>query len=209
MRIARLYERLRSKNPVLVQSATAGSVAAAGDLLMQSIEKASAAEGTAAPYDLARAGRIAAFRLCIFGPAYSAWLRVLERVPAPKHPAQGVVLKVLLDQIIWTPPSVISFYVWMGYMEGLHLDTCVERARTMLWPTLRINWPFWGGVQLLTFSVIPQPWRVAWISVVHVFWNAFLSSMNQAARMSQALSAAPAEAVERLPSRLSDTKTLH
>ena len=52
---------------------------------------------------------------------------------------------------------------------------------------MQINWPFWGAVQLLTFSVVPQPWRVAWISVVHVFWNAFLSSMNQAARIAHSM----------------------
>ena len=94
-------------------------------------------------------------------------------------------------------------------MEGRPLRDGVRRAREMLWPTLQVNWPFWSMVQLLTFGVLPKPWRVAWISVVHVFWNAFLSSLNQRARAGPV--GGPLSAVESLTdgvtARLGKAKT--
>ena len=181
-RLKTLYERSSRRTPLLVQASTAGCVAAVGDVAMQVAERWRDTPTSSSMYDPARTARIASFRLLIFGPAYSLWLRCLERLPMPKAQGQAVLLKVLLDQSVWTPPSIGAFYTWMGCWEGLPPADCAARARAMLWPTLQVNWPFWGGIQLFTFSAVPPPWRVAWISVVHVFWNAFLSSMNQTAR---------------------------
>ena len=126
----------------------------------------------------------------------------------PNAQTQAVALKVVLDQAIWTPPSILAFYTWMAFhLDGLPLQSGVDRAKNMLWPTLQVNWPFWGGVQALTFSVVPQPWRVAWISVVHVFWNAFLSSMNQSARASQPATVVTATHAVHRQSEDSDTKS--
>lgn len=141
---------------------------------MQAIERRRGAETR---YDPMRTARLCAFRLAVFGPAFSLWLRVLERN------VTRVPVKVALDQLVWTPPSISVFYTWMAVAEGHTLGEATARARRMLWPTLQVNWPFWCGVQLFTFSLVPPVWRMAWISCVHVGWNAFLSSLNQRARL--------------------------
>ena len=172
--MAARYHNAAARAPVLVQSASAGCIAAVGDCLMQKIEGET--------WDAARTARIAAFRLLVFGPAYSIWMRTLEkkvRLPQTK----AVVAKIALDQLIWTPPSLMTFYFSMACMEGRGIHEGAERAKTMLWPTLRINWPFWSCVQLVTFSVVPVQHRVVWVSFVHVGWNAFVSGLNQQARV--------------------------
>ena len=178
-RLAATYGRANASRPIAVQSATAGVIASAGDVLMQLIE----GHQREKPLDLSRTGRIAAFRLAIFGPSYSLWMRALERTVVVSSTARAVVFKTLLDQLVWTPPSLSLFYVTMARLEGQPLATGVDRARRMLWPTLRVNWPFWCCVHVLTFSVVPPALRMAWVSTVQVGWNAFVSGLNETARL--------------------------
>ena len=70
------------------------------------------------------------------------WLGLLERVRFVSTPAT-VVAKIGLDQLVWTPVSLAVFYSGMTLMEGGSLQQGTQRAEAMLWPTLRINWPFW------------------------------------------------------------------
>lgn len=179
-RAADAYGRASATQPLLVQSSTAGAIAATGDLLMQQIESRQSADGPRR-LDLQRTGRIALFRLAIFGPGYSLWMRLLERVTLSSQ-SRTVAAKTVLDQLVWTPPSLSLFYVTMAALEGRSLADGVARARRMLWPTLQVNWPVWSCVHLLTFSVVPPAFRIAWVSTVHVVWNAFVSGLNEQAR---------------------------
>ena len=47
----------------------------------------------------------------------------------------------------------------------------------------QVNWPFWGTIQTLNYSLLHQDRRVLFVSIVNVFWSAFLSFMNQQARI--------------------------
>lgn len=73
----------------------------------------------------------------------------------------------------------------MSLLEGRSLSQGLERVQQMLWPTLLVNWPFWGSVQCVTFTMIPLQYRVAWVSLFHVGWNAWLSGMNEQERQRQ------------------------
>ena len=89
---------------------------------------------------------------------------------------------MILDQGVWSPPALSVFYVYMRLLEGGTLEEGVERARQMLWPTLLVNWPCWGCVNCVTFTLLPLHFRVAWVSLFHVGWNAWLSGMNEKER---------------------------
>ena len=129
MRMLTAYQRMNARYPTAVQAATASGIACAGDIVMQTIER----KQTGAEFDWARTGRFALFRLVIFGPAYSVWMRVLDR-PTIRWP-----VKILLDQLLWTPPSLTSFYVCMACLEGNELRVGLDRARSLLWTTLQAH----------------------------------------------------------------------
>jgi hypothetical protein len=178
----RAYQRLNTRWPTAVQAITASGIAGTGDLLMQAFERRRRpATATAdSSIDWARTGRFALFRLTVFGPLYSLWMnRVLNR------PSISWPVKILLDQAVWTPPSLSSFYIFMAVFEGKSLRDGVDRARNLLWPTLQVNWPFWSVVQVFTFNCVPQQYRVAWVSLVQVGWNAFVSGLNEGSRRVQ------------------------
>lgn len=179
-RAGTVYGNASTARPVLVQSTSGAAIATAGDILMQRIAPSEAG------HDWGRTARIAAHRLLVWGPGYSLWMRGLERFV--RFPAsRAVPAKILLDQLIWTPPSVGSFYFTMAVLEGKSTQDGVDRAQQMLWPTLQVNWPFWSCVQAVTFGVVPVPYRVAFVSTIHVGWNAWLSHMNEHARRSSLL----------------------
>ena len=41
--------------------------------------------------------------------------------------------------------------------------------------------PFWLSVHTVTFGVLPPYYRIAWASFAAVFWNAYMSHVNQIA----------------------------
>ena len=173
------YKRLNTRFPTAVQACTASGIACAGDILMQTLERRRQPAG-AESIDWARTGRFALFRLTVFGPLYSLWINRVLNKPSLSWP-----VKILLDQLVWTPPSLSSFYLFMAVAEGNDFRTGIERARNLLWPTLQVNWPFWSVIQIFTFNAVPLQYRVAWVSFVQVGWNAFVSGLNERARVQE------------------------
>jgi protein Mpv17 len=163
-------------------------------------------------WDQERTLRLFGYRLLIFGPGYTLWLKLLEkRLGHLGTSAKGVATKVALDQLVWTPPSMTAFYMWMAFFEpperfvtsitpairpsvssfpGVDFTQLeqkyshgINRVRDCLWPTLQVNWPFWSSVGCITFGLIPPKHRILWVSTLQVGWNAFLSNLNQRARL--------------------------
>jgi protein Mpv17 len=93
----------------------------------------------------------------------------------------GVAGRILGDQLLLAPPSIMCFYVSQGLMEGNDLEASVARAKESFWPSYSVCLPFWSAVHVVTFSVVPVPLRMAWASFCSVGWNAFISHANHAA----------------------------
>ena len=179
-RLALWYGNTQAKCPIFVQSATSGIVASFGDISMQTYEGKRV--GT---YDFKRTARMGMFRLALFGPGYSLWIRHLDRAIQSSSKTKAVFLKIACDQFLWAPPALGVFYTWTSVTEGNSLSDGFLRVKTTLWPTLLVNWPFWCTVQIATFSLVPVHLRVAWVSFVQIFWSAYLSGMNENARMNE------------------------
>jgi protein Mpv17 len=215
-RLGAAYQRAHAHAPLLTQCTAAGVIATLGDSTMQMVEREAAtadedqaeapdkAEPTA--WEAERTGRLVLYRSLLFAPGYTLWLGLLERGLGAGTGAGIIVKKVLLDQLIWTPPSMLTLYSWMGLTEHIcateytmDADTLAEgarlgweRARQCLWPTLQVNWPVWGVVGCITFGLVPVHLRVIWVSVVQVGWNAFLSGLNERTRQSKTAGGATA-----------------
>lgn len=185
--LVRRYNYYHGKSPILVQAITAGGIASLGDLLCQTSEGRRfswwVSAGEVEGYDWMRVGRLASFRLFLFGPYYSIWLRYLHRRVALANKWKTVSAQILLDQILMAPPALFSFFTFMSLAEGNTIDASIARSKEILWPTVKVNWCFWFPVQAVTFGLVPKSMQVGFVSLVQVGWNAWLSGVNNDARL--------------------------
>ena len=41
--------------------------------------------------------------------------------------------------------------------------------------TLRVNWVYWSAVHVITFSIVPLDYRVAFVAAKNFLWGGYLS----------------------------------
>lgn len=136
--------------------------------------------------DWARTARMGVYRTVVFAPIFSVFLSRLERAVKATG-AKGVALKVVADQLVLQPPMLCLFYFTMTVFEGRPVSEGADRAADMLVPTLKLNIPFWTTVHLVTFSMIPAAYRVAWVSVIQCGWTSVMSHLNHRAALGQSI----------------------
>jgi len=176
LRVMRLRHAVRS-------AATAAVVGSVGDVLMQMIERRNtlnaAPNGKQVPIDTTRTVRLATYRMFQAPFVDAVWRTFDERIPFGG--AAGVIAKVVADQALLMPPSLVLFFLSQGAMEGLAAEQCVARVRASWLPSAMVCLPYWCVMHLFTFSVVPPNLRIAWSSTAAVGWNAALSMQNQLA----------------------------
>mmetsp|Transcript_39365 Transcript_39365/g.65310 ORF Transcript_39365/g.65310 Transcript_39365/m.65310 type:complete len:184 (-) Transcript_39365:59-610(-) len=162
---------------------TGGVIGAVGDAIMQWREGHS-------QLDWSRTTRLASFRTLHAPLVDSAWrvidTRLLAMGGVLATGITGAITRAVCDQLLLAPPSISFFFLSQGALEGLSFTECVERVHTSFVPAYKVALPFWGCVHVVTFGVIKPDFRIAWASVIAVFWNAFMSGQNQCAKMCQA-----------------------
>lgn len=97
----------------------------------------------------------------------SAWTVVLSKV----------VFSLLVQTTLLTLPSL---YLIKGIIERTNLKEAlgkyVDDVKTQ--QLLQKFYYLWGPVLTMTFSVVPQQWRVTFIAVVSFFWLIILSKIS-------------------------------
>ncbi|KAA0147313.1 hypothetical protein FNF31_07616 [Cafeteria roenbergensis] len=112
-----------------------------------------------------------------FGVLAHGWYSVVvERVVTAKG-YSGVALKVLGDQLIWTPPLNMLFFTFSGTLEHGDPAKAFAAGQRKLWELLKVNWGVWFPVQTINFTLVPPQYRVLFVNTVALFWSAYLSSM--------------------------------
>ncbi|RUS20978.1 hypothetical protein BC937DRAFT_93949 [Endogone sp. FLAS-F59071] len=70
----------------------------------------------------------------------------------------------------------------MGFMEGNGPEGVGEKFRDAYLPAFIANYKVWPLVQFINFRFCPLPYRVPFVSTVGIFWNGYLSYLNNAAK---------------------------
>ena len=158
-------------------SATAGVIASCGDILLQ------CREGLRTPseWNSGQTARLVSYRLWHAPLIDACWRWFDARLPFAGS-MRGVALRVLSDQCILMPPSLVVFFLSQGKLEGLSNDECVDRVRNQCIPAMSICFPFWCAVHTVTFTAFSPAYRMAWAQCAAVVWNALVSEQNQIAR---------------------------
>ncbi|KAI9596928.1 hypothetical protein BDF19DRAFT_403276 [Syncephalis fuscata] len=154
-----------------------------------------------ASLNLTRTVRFATYGFAI-APIIHHWYALLDRrFPLPiLSSASGsqmssrmlgqVFKRVLGDQIVFAPIGLAVFFSAMTLFEGGGVEQIKEKIATSYTSALKANYMVWPTVQFVNFCFVPLLLRVPFVSAVSVFWNSYLSYLNNRRDVS-----APSEAI--------------
>ena len=127
-------------------------------------------------YDWQRTGRMMVWGSVFFAPLGHAWYNFLDRFVRTVG-KKAIAQKVVLDMLIFAPPSSFGFFTFNNVLSGQSFDEATNDAWKKLPTTLLANYAVWPGIQVITFGYIPLQYRVLFINVMYVGWSMFLSMM--------------------------------
>lgn len=146
--------------PLLTQSITTAVLFATGDTMAQQLVEKRGVQNQ----DWARAGRMALYGGCVFGPAATTWFGFLQRkVVIPGKPNLEIVARVLTDQTVFASTNLFCFLSSMAIMEGTDPSDKLKQSYTT---ALQKNWMVWPAVQFTNFKFVPLQHRVLVVNVV-------------------------------------------
>jgi len=164
-------------SPYLAAFVTCGVKASAADLIAQSNEEKSADSSTVRRN----------FAFILYGGMYQGVIQehifnhIFPVLFGTSTSPMTVATKVIFDMLILSPflclpvayltKSAIFQY---SPMEAIRRYISDIRERGLLTK----YWSLWGPVQCLTFSIVPEHFRIAFIADVSFFWLILLSSIS-------------------------------
>lgn len=167
---------------MITQATTLGSLFAAGDFLCQGIEmwnpkKEQEEQKSPEGLDLPRIARMTSFGLFLEGPAAHYWYLHLDKTFPGRRPLQ-LVKKVSADQFIFGPIYLSLFFVYVTILEGKSWSEAKLKLKTDFWPTFKMDVAVWPAAQTINFLFVPGQYRILYLGVVSIFWNAYLSRVQ-------------------------------
>uniref|UniRef100_A0A131XZZ0 Mitochondrial inner membrane protein Mpv17 n=1 Tax=Ixodes ricinus TaxID=34613 RepID=A0A131XZZ0_IXORI len=161
-----LYSRMMRAHPAKTQILTTGCLMLTGDVIAQkAIEKRES-------LDVGRAARFFVLGIGFVGPTIRTWYVVLERVFGARG---GVLRKVLVDQLIFSPVFVASFLTCLGFLQRRPWSDTKQMLRKDYVPILTTGYMLWPAAQLVNFHLVPLPYRLPFASGVGLVWNTYLA----------------------------------
>ncbi|KZT63818.1 hypothetical protein DAEQUDRAFT_86670 [Daedalea quercina L-15889] len=158
--------------PMLTRSMTSMTVFALGDVMAQQF-----VERKGSQHDLVRTGRGAFYGATIFGPTYTTWLKWLSSLKFSSR-TREVTAKVCLDQFVYGPAIIATYFTAMTLMEGKTVVDAKERLTTAYPPAVLRSYSVFVPTQILSFSLVPAQYRFFVVTTVSPFWNIYLSAVN-------------------------------
>jgi protein Mpv17 len=96
----------------------------------------------------------------------------------PSTRTAAVLGKMAIDQTVFAPAIMFSFFAGQGLLEGMSRDEVVEKFKHAFWPTMQANWTVWPLAQVINFKFVPQTYQTLYINFVSLGWNTYLSMAN-------------------------------
>ena len=174
---------------MLTQSVTTAVLFATGDIMaQQAVEKKGVAK-----HDFPRTGRMILYgggmfsprtsrsplltqSKAIFGPAATAWFRVLQTKVKFQNKKLEIGARVAVDQLVFAPTNLFVFLSTMSILEGVSPREKLARTYST---ALQGNWMVWPFVQVVNFSYVPVDYRVLFVNGLSIFWNCYLSYVSK------------------------------
>ncbi|KAK0549809.1 Protein required for ethanol metabolism [Tilletia horrida] len=128
-------------------------------------------------HDLLRTTRLAFYGGVIFSPYLLQWFKVLDKIQF-KNRIATITTRVAVDQTISAPIIVTMFLSSTTLLAGGSTTDVKEKLRQSWWSTVKTGWLVWVPTQTINISVVPQDYRLIFLSTVALCWNVFLSVVS-------------------------------
>ena len=120
-------------------------------------------------------------------PGYH-WFLFLARNFNYTSKAGSIVLKVLINQIVFTPIFNTYFFGLQSLLTGAGWSDIVERVKHTVPRSWYNSWKLWPAVTAFSFAFIRVELRGLFAGVIAIGWQTYLSILNQrAARLEKAM----------------------
>ena len=161
------YMGLLSAYPLATKTLTTGMLNLLGDAFAQTaIEKTES-------YDYKRSAIFFLLGVGFVGPALSLWYGALNKIITAQS-AAGAMGRLALDQFVWAPVFIASFFAALLTCEGRPHEI-QDKLRTDLKDAVLVNWKIWIPAQFINFRYTPPNLQVLFANGVALVWNTYLA----------------------------------
>mmetsp|Transcript_5564 Transcript_5564/g.9189 ORF Transcript_5564/g.9189 Transcript_5564/m.9189 type:complete len:231 (+) Transcript_5564:132-824(+) len=176
------YNRALDQRPLLTTSLTAATLMSISDVACQKFEisdkTTTTTTTTTQRFDQKRTLDVAITGFIWSAPIAHVWYTLLERVVPPfESKALGVLIRLVLESLIWSPLMVFGYLTCRSVLEGA---SPMERLRQKFTTALVASWKFWPPLSIINYALIPLPYRVLYINILSMLWNGYLTTLNAA-----------------------------
>jgi len=161
--------RTFQQRPLLANIVTFTGLLSAGDVTSQVIENKGLKN-----FKFERLGNMATMGVVYYGPVLFYYYRYLDR-KLPGKDRKTILVKMFIDQVIYTIPSLCVFYLLLGKLEHKTWEDSKAELRQKFLPTYVTATMFWPAVQVINFRFVSPVFRVSYVSVASYAWLTFLS----------------------------------
>ncbi|CAG9989272.1 unnamed protein product [Clonostachys byssicola] len=178
-RLFQAYNSALTRRPLLTQSVTAASLYAVGDVIAQGVSASAQIEKS--KWDWERTLRMTAIGGFALGPTMAVWYRLLQRRIQLSTHTRSVLARVLADQAIFAPGSIVGLYYLTELLQPStgtiqkRLSAAQQSVENSFTQVLLKNYTLWPAVSYLNFFYVPLQYRLLVSNTVAIFWSAYLS----------------------------------
>lgn len=200
------YDAAADSDSLLTDILTSGTINTISDAVAQATERTPlvAREAPSGGPDVARTSRFAAFGLAD-GALSHAWFVELDAVVGDDGTAMQTALKVVADQLVYTPLFCAWFLAAFVVLEGRDARTIPRVLRAEWLELFRGNAAFFLPLTGLIYGVVPRDERVLAFGLGTLVYTWILSLWNSArGPAAERLAAAGGDGAEELCSLAAD-----
>ena len=174
------YKTMLRGYPLMTKSVTSSGIMAASDVICQKLTMGGppSEEGEKPKLDYPRMLQVAITGLTWSGPVSHTWYGLLEKIVKIQDPVVGLIARIILDALIFSPVTVAGYFTWRSFLEGSGLAGTKHKLKTRFVSTVIGAWRFWPAANVINFSMIPLEYRVLYSNVLSLFWTGYLTLVN-------------------------------
>eukprot|EP00191_Tetraselmis_sp_GSL018_P018094 CAMPEP_0177589916 /NCGR_PEP_ID=MMETSP0419_2-20121207/7092_1 /TAXON_ID=582737 /ORGANISM="Tetraselmis sp., Strain GSL018" /LENGTH=208 /DNA_ID=CAMNT_0019080369 /DNA_START=265 /DNA_END=891 /DNA_ORIENTATION=+ len=166
------YNTALDAKPLLVKALTSAVGYTLGAFVSQALLPATA-------FSLVELISFAAYGAVLDAPCGHTFYKHLDDKVMPDNPRSklAVLIKLTIDQLIYTPVLTCLFFAWICCTTG-QPQSIVESIQAKLLPTLLANWVVWPVAHYFNFRYVPLEQRILFNNSIMVLWTAILSALS-------------------------------